>query len=260
MGTISKSLALLNFFSKEHPEIGLTEFRKLSGQDKATVHRHLSELAEMGFLEQNSDTRAYRLGPAVLRLAAVREALFPTRKAVAPLIEAMSDTLGELVHVALLEGTTMSPVYHYDAIIHGTRVHLDPSEKLPLNATSSGISQLAFGQPELLENTLAQPLERWTDRTITTADRLIEQVEYARSSGIAHVNQGFETDVCSFAAPIFGIGEYSTGALAVAIPVSRHTSGLQKRIEQTLQAGAVAVTEELGGVFPDALARRWQNG
>lgn len=259
MGTISKSLNLLNFFSEQRPEIGLTEFRKLSGQDKATVHRHLTELAESGFLEQNPTSRAYRLGPAVLRLAAVREALFPTRRAVAPIIDRLSEELGELVHISLLEGMVMSPLYHHDAMIRGTRVHIDPSERLPLHATSSGLCQLAFGPDGLLERVTAQPLERWTDKTVVDPEDLRAQVERTRATGIAHVDQAFETDVRSFAAPIFGIAEASVGAIAVAIPVSRHTEALEDRIIAALQVSSVDVTEELGGVFPAFVRRLWSD-
>ena len=78
MGTITKALELLNLFSRTKPEIGLMEFARLSGRDKATVHRHLTELEENGFVEQHPQTRAYRLGPAILRLTAVREVALTT--------------------------------------------------------------------------------------------------------------------------------------------------------------------------------------
>lgn len=257
MGTISKALNLLGFFSEDRPEIGLTEFRKLSGQDKATVHRHLTELAESGFLEKNPISRAYRLGPAILRLAALREMLFPTRQALAPLVDQMAEHLGELVHVSLLDGDAMSPLYHHDAKIRGTRVHLDPAERLPLHATSSGLCLLAFGPSDLLDQTLARPLERWTEQTLTDPAALRTQTAATRASGIAHMDQSFEADVCSYAAPFFGIDQIATGALAVAIPVSRHTPEMQDAIKATLRAGAITLTEELGGIVPQALKTKF---
>lgn len=259
MGTISKSLNLLNFFSADLPEIGLSEFRKLSGQDKATVHRHLTELSESGFLEQNPATRAYRLGPAILRLAAVREALFPTRSAVAPIVREMAESLGELVHMSLRQGDELSPLFHHDAKVHGTRVHLDEAEMLPLHATSSGIVQLAFGPDDLLAGLRSQTLKRWTERTIVDHDVLVDAVSQARDTGIAHSDQGFELDVCSFAAPVFGIGEHAIGSLAVALPTTRRTEENAQRITDALKPGAIDVTERLGGVFPDDLRRIWQD-
>ena len=41
MGTIAKALQLLTHFSSDLPEIGLSQFVQLTGDDKATLHRRL---------------------------------------------------------------------------------------------------------------------------------------------------------------------------------------------------------------------------
>ena len=167
MGTITKALEMLNYFSRSAPELGLSEFVRLSGRDKATVHRHLVELAENGFLEQHPDSRAYRLGPAILRLATVRETTAPTRAVVLPLIAALADEVGELVHFSLIQGELLSPVSHVEPGRHGTQVHFDPSEMLPLHATASGLAVLAFGPRGLRDRVLAGPLAAHASATVT---------------------------------------------------------------------------------------------
>ena len=114
MGTITKALSLLNQFSRQRPEIGLIEMTKITGRDKATVHRHLSELTENGFLEQNAVSRLYRLGPAILRLASVRETNHPIRRILRPIVEEAAETIGELAHFSLLQGDILSPVFHHE--------------------------------------------------------------------------------------------------------------------------------------------------
>ncbi|MCK7615036.1 IclR family transcriptional regulator [Roseibium sediminicola] len=259
MGTITKALTLLNHFSASRPEIGLTEFRKLSGQDKATVHRHLVELAANGFLEQNPGTKGYRLGPAILRLAAVRERLFPARTLVAPLVEQLAADLGELVHVSLREGDHMSPLYHYDALIHGTRVYFDEAELLPLHATASGLAMLAFGPDRLLADLLKAPLKAWTRHSITNPKQLKDSVDRVREDGIAYVDQGFEDHVSSFAAPVFGDRLEAIGTIAVAAPTVRMTEDLKSRIRRDLPRTASEVTDKLGGLVPTDLKRIWHN-
>jgi len=259
MGTITKALGLLNHFSANRPEIGLTEFRNLSGQDKATVHRHLTELAANGFLEQNPGTKGYRLGPAILRLAAVRERLYPARRLVAPLVEQLAAELGELVHVSLREGDHLSPLYHHDALIHGTRVYFDEAELLPLHATASGLAMLAFGPDQLLKALLRKPLKPSTGHTITDPDVLRECVEKVRTEGIAFVDQGFEEHVSSFAAPVFGNMPEAVGTIAVAAPTVRMTDALKERIRTRLPVAAAEVTEKLGGIVPVDLRRIWRH-
>jgi len=259
MGTITKALNLLNHFSANRPEIGLTEFRKLSGQDKATVHRHLVELTANGFLEQNPGTKGYRLGPAILRLAAVRERLFPARTLVAPLVEQLAADLGELVHVSLREGNHLSPLYHHDALIHGTRVYFDEAELLPLHATASGLAMLAFGPPDLLADLLKTPLKAWTRQSITNPNVLQDSVDKVREDGIAFVDQGFEDHVSSFAAPVFGDRLEAVGTIAVAAPTVRMTDDLKSRIRRDLIRTAAEVTDKLGGIVPSDLKRIWHH-
>ena len=87
---MEKALKLLSYFSESRPEIGLTEFKRLTGHDKGTVHRYLSDLRNGGFLEQNETTKAYSLGPALVRLAHVRNATNPILNIVADVLRPLS--------------------------------------------------------------------------------------------------------------------------------------------------------------------------
>ncbi len=80
MGTTSKALSLLDFFSRAQPLIGLSQMSRLAGINKASTHRLLGELADFGLVEQVTPGREYRLGPAFLRLAALREQNVPMRE------------------------------------------------------------------------------------------------------------------------------------------------------------------------------------
>ncbi|MBV7380009.1 IclR family transcriptional regulator [Maritimibacter dapengensis] len=251
MGTITKALEMLNFFSRSQPELGLSDFVRLSGRDKATVHRHLTELAENGFVEQNSTTRAYRLGPAILRLTAVREATTPTRSLVRPIVEAMAEDVGELVHFSLLQGAFLSPIYHKDPGRHGTQVHFDEGEVLPLHATSSGLAVLAFAPDALRNDVLHGPLTPFTETTVTDPGTLSELIAQTARTGCARVEKGFDVEVASQAVPIFGPEGQVTGALAIAVPAGRLTAETEIRHADALRAGMARITAALGGSFPE---------
>ena len=259
VGTITKALDLLGHFSVSRPEIGLSEFKRLSGRDKATVYRHLSELEANGFLQQNPKTKNYRLGPAVLRLANVRERTFPTRAAVAPIVHGMSEDLGELVHVSLLQGHALSPLYYADVGSHGTRVNFDEADLLPLHATASGIAILAFGPDELFDAVLKSPLQSYTDKTIIDPDELRRHVADALTTGIGRGEEGFEADVCSFAVPVFDRDSRAAGTLAVALPRGRYTAPMRAQVIAALGEGGRLVTRELGGHVPGDVERLWRD-
>jgi DNA-binding IclR family transcriptional regulator len=250
MGTITKALDLLSLFTADRAEIGLGEFVRLTGRDKATVHRHLTELHENGFLEQHPTTRAYRLGPAILRLAALRETLFPVRRLLQPLVTELSQTTGELAHASLLQGDALSPVAHADPHTHGIQVHFDPAEMLPMHATSSGLAVLAFLPERDQTRILNAPLKAHTSRTITDPGRLRAQIEQTRQTGLARVESGFDEDVHSMGTPLFGEEGRVIGAMAIAVPVVRAKDDRLGQMAAELHAMADRATRSLGGTRP----------
>lgn len=259
MGTITKALNLLNFFAADRAEVGLSDFTKLAGRDKASVHRHLIELLNAGFLEQDVVTRRYRLGPALLRLAAVREFTFPARSAVAPFVDQLSLEFGELVHVSLLQSGGLSTLYYKDSGAHGTRVYFDEAAILPLHATSSGIAMLALGPTELLQETLQTPRARYTNKTLTAATDLEAAVQFTIETGMAFSDQGFEEEVCSLAVPIFDKHQNATGAIAIAVPLSRMVKLQSDALRDALKSAGKAVTAALGGTVAPAITTLWQS-
>lgn len=254
MGTISKALDLLGYFTRDRSEIGLAEFVRLSGRDKATVHRHLSELQANGFLEQHPESRAYRLGPALLRLANLREASFPVRRLLRPIVTELSEAVGELAHASLWQGEALSPVAHADPFVHGVQVHFDPSELLPLHATTSGLAVLAFCPEDDRARILAQPLPRFTARTILDPATLTARLPEVRRTGLALMAGAFDREVTSIGAPLFGDGHRVIGALAVAVPSVRARPEKLRDIAQRLRSEAERASAALGGTFPKNLA------
>ncbi|MBO9446395.1 IclR family transcriptional regulator [Ruegeria sp. R14_0] len=260
MGTITKALDLLSHFARDRSEIGLGEFVRLTGRDKATVHRHLTELAENGFLEQHPDTRAYRLGPALLRLSALRETLFPVRKLLQPIVFELSEAVGELAHASLLQGDALSPVVHFDPSLHGIQVNFDISEMLPLHATSSGLAALAFCPDEWQTRVMSRPLARYTDQTISDPAVLKGKIDNVRRFGVATVTGGFDEGVTSVGVPLFGEGGRVLGSLAVAVPSVRAKPEKLRDIALKLLKEAKRASTALGGTFPrdfDDLPLQW---
>jgi IclR family acetate operon transcriptional repressor len=250
MGTITKALELLEFFSESRPEIGLGQFVKLSGRDKATVHRHLVELLENGWLEQDHETRSYRLGPAILRLSAVRETTYPTRALIRPVVRRLADDVGELVHASLMQGDQLSPIYFSDPRRYGVQVHFNMSELLPFHATSSGIAVLTFcpaaQQARILEGTLRE----YTGDTVTDPEALRALMEETRETGIASIARAFDPEVASQAVAIYGAGDVPMGALSVSVPSVRATPDHTENLRAPLIEAALDITRSLGGTYP----------
>lgn len=251
MGTVTKALSLLTFFNHGRPEIGLSDLTRLSGMNKATVYRMMSELQNMGFVEQAGNDRAYRLGPEVLRLAALREAAVPVLSVSRRVLRDLSDLTGETVHLSLVNGTQLNSVTHAYSNRHGTQVRMEDAEVLSFHGTASGLAILSFADAAFVDQILSMPLASHTEQTMTDVSQIRDRIDQFRNLGLAESNSGFEADVHSYAAPIFGADRKAIGALAVAAPVPRMTESHQAAIRAALHDAAQDLTRRIGGFCPD---------
>lgn len=257
MGTTTKALKLLDLFSTSNPEIGLSDFARLAGRDKATTHRYLAELCDLGFVEQARRSKLYRLGPAVLRLANIREQTFPQKKAAARYVANLVEAVQESAHVTSLLGHTLNPIQNQHSLYHATHVYIDPSEVLPLHATASGCVVMAFSPPSLLKEVLANPLPNNTSKTTVDPALIAHKVNMASKVGFAHSEGEFEIGVSSIAAPLFGENDKCTGAIAVACPTARMTDELDLKIRTNLSLAAHSISQSWGGKIPNTLCAIW---
>ncbi|MEZ5751321.1 MAG: IclR family transcriptional regulator [Paracoccaceae bacterium] len=249
MRTVEKALRLLDFFTDKVTEIGLSELARLSGIDKATVLRMLNDMAETGLVEQNPQSKGWRLGAGVLRLARLREAALPYNRVLTPVLESLAETTGETAHASLLSGRDLANVGVVESA-RSNRVHIEPGLTLPLHATASGIAVLSRARPELLTRTLARKLGAITATTPQDAGDVQARVAQARAQGYAFADQTFEAEVCGVAVPIFGPDAFAIGALAVAAPASRASQPHITDILTHLVPAAQKATRDIGGQIP----------
>ncbi|PWE27905.1 IclR family transcriptional regulator [Pararhodobacter marinus] len=246
MRTVEKALRLLDFFTDKRVEIGLSDLARLSGIDKATVLRMLADMAECGFVEQNPETRRWRLGAGVLRLARLREHAQPVTRVLTPILEKLAQETGETAHASLLSGRDLANIGVIEPA-RANRVYIEPGLVLPLHATASGIAVTAFLRPEQQERVLARTLTAVTGMTPTSRAALEQVVRRTRERGYAVADQTFEAEVYGIAVPIFGPDGYAAGALAVAIPASRASDEHERKIIAALEPAAQSATTGLGG-------------
>ncbi len=250
MGTTAKALSLLTHFNHGRLEIGLSDLTRLSGMNKATVYRLMSELQEVGFVEQLDDARSYRLGPQVLRLAALREASVPILSASRRVLRELSEETGETTHLSLLQGDQLASLSHAYAPQHATKVMMEDAEVLTFHGTASGLAVLGFAEPGFAERVLNGPLEARTAHTQTDPAAIRALIADVRASGMAQSVGGYEAEVHSHAVPIFGPDRAVIGALAVAAPTSRMSEAQKQAIPEALRAAGLALTQRIGGVCP----------
>ena len=250
MGTVTKALSLLTFFSPDRTEIGLSELARLSGVNKATVYRLMCEMQAAGFVEQAGGERAYRLGSEVMRLAALRDAAVPLLAVSREVCAQLSAATGETAHMSQVQGKRLITLTYSYSTAHAARVMMEDAEVLAFHATGSGLAVLAFADPDLVDGVLGAPLQAFTARTCVDPTALRRVLDQVRTHGVAESIGGFEAEVHSQAAPIFGADQRPVGALAVAAPEGRVTTETRHNIRTQVRAHAQSLTRRIGGFAP----------
>ncbi len=255
MSTVDKAISLLDLFSIDAPELGLTEIARRSNFDKATTRRLLLSLARHGFVEQDGETRHYRLGAGLTRLARIREARFPILQTALPFIRELSAATSETVHLAeAVNGSLLTVLVEHPA--RANRVNVDVGEYLPLHSTASGIAYLSQARDEVVKDALGKPLTAFTARTLTEPAAVLREIEAARARGYSVMDQGFEEGVFSVAAAILGSGGSAIGTLAIAAPVVRTSKAAAAERGRAVAAAAREISERLSGEDFNALKSR----
>jgi DNA-binding IclR family transcriptional regulator len=255
MSSVLKALNLLSYFTTDQPEIGLSQLCRMVGRDKATTYRHLQALETAGFVEQNLATKHYRLGPAVLHLAQVREATVPRKQSARAALEALADVTGETAHITVLSGTTVYALDDCESPHHGARAIVDINT-FPLHATASGICSVAFGPEDLFKTAIAN-LEKFTASTPSTTDDLSTLITRTRETGFGYAEQSFEAEITGIAAPIYDHTGLLAGTVSVASVSSRFKPELEQTIRKALAIAAREITRNWGGIVPAAVEAAW---
>lgn len=250
MRTVEKALRLLDLFDEAHPALGLSALARRADLDKATVLRMLTDMAAVGLVEQDPISRDWRLGAGLLRLARLREAVFPVGAVLNPILAHLAEVTGETAHASLRAGRDLATVGVVESA-RSARVHVEPGLILPLHATASGHAYTAFARPDVLDDVLSRDLPALTPATPRAPAALRRAIEQARAQGYAHADQTLESEVSGLAVPLFGADGHAIGALAVATPTARLTGDLRTRILAALAPAARQATLGLGGRPPD---------
>lgn len=181
--------------------IGVTEVADRAELPKSTAARLLASLVREGVVEQVPGDTRYRLGG---RLATLAAGVLPTRslaRLARPALVELSAVAGEAAGLSVPDGDLVHYIDQVDAP-NPVSVRDWTGSRLPLHAVSSGQVVLAFRPAPALARYFQRPLERFTERTLVTAEALLERMRVIRRDGYTWAVEEFDKGISSVAAPI----------------------------------------------------------
>ena len=189
--SLERGLAILASFHSARPLLGVSDLSRKVGLSRSTTHRYVATLAALGYLQQDAETKKYRLGPRVLDLGFSAINSMELRHVSAPHLKALSDKTGRTANMAVLDGTEI--VYIERCRAPDAReidLNLHVGSRLQAYCTSMGKVLLAFLPASQLSALLdSVKLARRGPNTITSKRALLKELEQVRARGLAMNNE-----------------------------------------------------------------------
>lgn len=219
MGGLAKGLAAIETFTPERPRQSISEVSAASGLDRATARRCLLTLSHLGYADY--DGKYFTLTPRVLRLGTACLATMPLPQLVQPLLDRLSEQLGESSSVSILDGADI--VYVARAAQKKVMsIALMPGSRLPAYCTSMGrVLLAALPQEDVRALLAAAPLPARTRHTLTDPDAIMAELARVRSQGYALIDQEVEIGLRSIAVPLFNARGAVVAAVNVGAPATQ---------------------------------------
>jgi DNA-binding IclR family transcriptional regulator len=253
--SIERAVAILNAFSAETPELGVTELAERLALHKSTVHRFLVNLEAAGLVERNTRSQRYRLGLRIFELGGLVLQQMNLWDEALPFLEGLVRDSGETGHLAVLDSGEAIYIERVEAR-RALRIPSAVGRGYPAHATNLGKVLLAYLPPEdLREVVSARGLAAYTPHTITDPDRLDAELARIRAQGYAVDNEEYDEGLRCIGAPIQDHTGHVVAALGIGGPVTRVTPARVAELAELVMRAAKGLSRRLGAHQSEAFAQ-----
>lgn len=231
--SLVKAVEVLDFFASAPHELTFTEVRQGLGLSKATTHRFLAALTELGLLRRISGQATYVLGLHLVELGAAAASQIDLRAELRPLLRALRQRTEETSNLALLVAGDAFVVDQVESP-HEFRVFARVGRSVPPATSSLGKVLLAYAAQETRAAALAEvELSARTPHSITSLDALADELALVRARGYAIDDEENRLGVLCIGAPV----RDSTGDVVAALSISGPRARLAgERLEECVEA------------------------
>lgn len=233
--SLAKVLQVLECFSHRDSNLTPADIAARTGLPRATTHRLVSSLRDIGLLEQNGRRDTYKLGMKLFQLGSLVLANLDLDTHARPHATRLQQITGEAIHLCVFDGFQMAFVERQEMSSAANTV-VTRIESAPVYCTGVGKAFLAFQDDATIAKIIGDGLAERTPHTLTDPAVLREDLRLTRERGYAIDNEENEPHIRCVAAPI----RDSNGGVIAAISVS----GPEERMPPSRIEGLAPVVKE----------------
>ena len=243
----ARCLEILRILSCAEEDLSLQQISEAAKLHASTVHRLLMPLVELGFAEQQNDSR-YRVGLEAIAVGSGFLRRSPIRRAALPFMMRLSEQTRLTVNLGFW---WRGKVVIVDCLpMPGANAFYEPGNVVPAHATAVGKVLLAHRGKSALRT--IGPLDRYTEHTICTSEALEAEMALVRKAGFAVDNEEAILGCRCLAAPILLDGHEPEAAVSLTGPAAMLDEASLKEMAKLLTDRSANISMQMNSRFRSA--------
>jgi IclR family acetate operon transcriptional repressor len=241
--SVDRALDVLEALAESGEELPLREVAARTDLNVSTCHHLLATLVKRGYAARSRLGRLYFIGNKVLELSNRRFSQFNIVEMAMPELRRLNQEIDEAVYLSAMRGHGLVTLAKLDSS-HPIQVRANTTAA---HATATGKAILAWlPEVEIAKMIAENGLRRYTDRTITNIEDLMEELRHVRRNGYASDNEEFQPGVVCVGSAVRDHHGAVIAAVSSSVPEMRATGELVEKMRAAVRSCARELSVQLG--------------
>lgn len=243
---LEKGLAVLDYLSYSYQGKTLQEIKDDLEISQTTAYRILNTMVRLEYLMYEEDSRRYKLSRKLLTLGFRALNEHQLLETVFPYMRELRDKLKETVCFGIL-GEEKGIFIDQAQGSYAFSFKLSPGKPFELHCSAPGKAIMAYLPNTVRDRYLSyMEFKRFNERTITSRERYLEELENVFRQGFAMDNEEELSGVICIGAPVFNFRGYPCGAIWISGPKDRLPENVIEEDAALIKEAAARISAELG--------------
>jgi DNA-binding IclR family transcriptional regulator len=246
INSILRASNVLRCFLGEKSHFKISEIARQLKLDRSTTYRILLSLEKCGLVEKDQKTGEYSLGLSTFEIGNTYLRRMDFIKISKPIMTELSLKVQETIHLAVISDTEIVYVDKVDSP-RTLGVMSKIGQRAPVYCTALGKVLLAF-QPENEQSRIIRKirLTPLTPRTITSKEKLVEELKAIRKQGYSLDHREIEGEVECIGAPIRDHLGNVIAALSISGPQKKIGTPQERQFVSSVVKATALISSKLG--------------
>lgn len=246
IASVQRAIQILEALTDGPDGAGARDLARQLDIPRSSVQRILQTLELSGAVVQNTETRQYHAGPAILQIGFSFVQDLDVRRIAIPYMERLREASKESVGLTVRMGDTRIYVELLESEFE-LRAKPMLGRSYPLYSGAPGRVILSYLSDREINRILEDiSLVQYTPNTPASPERLWELIRQTRKNGYAIAYEETMLGLSTIAVPILDHQKKAVAAMSISGPVSRFNHDEMECVRDPLLEAAKAISTQLG--------------